>query len=326
MLCLSLNKNQNIFLTMYKVSKNSIDLSVDVAGIRLKNPLIAASGTFGYGDEITDLFSPEILGGFVLKGLTFKPKAGNLPPRIVETPSGLVNSIGLQNIGVENFLKTKASFLKRINTVIIANIAGESIEENIAIVKTLESEKYIKIIELNVSCPNVNKGGISFGTDIKSLTKLVSSIKRVTNKRLMVKLSPLVSNIELFAKVCEENGADIISAINTIPAMVIDVKSQKPFLGNKTGGLSGPAIRPVGVRTVWQIYKKIKIPIVGCGGITSANDALEYILAGAVAVQIGTSMFSNYKIFNLIISELKEYLVSIKERFISNLTGRAHNE
>jgi len=326
LLCLSLNKNQNIFLTMYKVSKNSIDLSVDVAGIRLKNPLIAASGTFGYGDEITDLFSPEILGGFVLKGLTFKPKAGNLPPRIVETPSGLVNSIGLQNIGVENFLKTKASFLKRINTVIIANIAGESIEENIAIVKTLESEKYIKIIELNVSCPNVNKGGISFGTDIKSLTKLVSSIKRVTNKRLMVKLSPLVSNIELFAKVCEENGADIISAINTIPAMVIDVKSQKPFLGNKTGGLSGPAIRPVGVRTVWQIYKKIKIPIVGCGGITSANDALEYILAGAVAVQIGTSMFSNYKIFNLIISELKEYLVSIKERFISNLTGRAHNE
>jgi dihydroorotate dehydrogenase (NAD+) catalytic subunit len=301
-------------------------LETDLCGIRLKNPLIAASGTFGYGDEVSDLLAPDALGGVALKGLTLKPREGNPCPRIAETPSGVLNAVGLQNIGVERFLKEKAPVLRNRDSVFLANVAGASVEENCAIVEALDPEACIRMFELNVSCPNVAHGGMAFGTDAGCLAELVAAVRKRTRKPLIVKLSPNVTDIAVMAKVCEDGGADAVSAINTIHAMVIDTKKRKPLLGNKTGGLSGPAVRPVGVRAVWQIFRAVKIPVVGLGGVMTANDALEYILAGATAFQVGTALFSGLDAVSRILSGLKEYMEENSVKSLAELVGAAHRD
>ena len=303
-------------------SKNDI-LGVTLGGIAFSNPVIAASGTFGYGDEIRDPSVCNAFGGIVLKGLTLRQCEGNPPPRLVETPSGILNSIGLQNVGVERFLKEKTAFLKKIKPRVIANIAGHSLEENIEIIKALDPVESIEIFELNVSCPNVKQGGMAFGSDPVVLAGLVSGARKATKKKLMVKLSPNVTDIAEMARISEAEGADMISAINTLLGMAVSVDKRRPLLANVTGGLSGPAIRPVGVRAVWQIASKVKIPVVGMGGIVCARDCLEYILAGASAVQIGTANFIKIDLIRDIVRELKEYCVSAGVGNISELTGKA---
>ena len=299
------------------MARTTENLSVTLAGVRFGNPVIAASGTFGYGDELADKSVCDAFGGIVLKGLTLRPQEGNPPVRIVETPSGILNAIGLQNIGVERFLKEKLPGLKRVKTRVIANVAGHSIEENVEIVRALDGVDRIDLYDLNVSCPNVKEGGMAFGSDRTVLARLVAEIRRATRKKIMVKLSPNVTDIADMARVCEAEGADMISAINTLVGMAISVEKQRPMLANITGGLSGPAVRPVGVRAVWQIASVVKIPIVGLGGIVNSRDCLEYILAGASAVQLGTGNFIKSDLVKDIVKELGEYC---RERGIKNIT------
>lgn len=298
-------------------------LKTNLCGIPLKNPILTASGTFGYGDEFSSLIDVHKLGGIVLKGLTLKPKEGNPVPRIAETPSGILNAIGLQNIGVDRFIAEKVPFLRELKTVVVANVAGECIDENVEIVKRLNSVPEVTCYEINVSCPNVKKGGMTLGSDPKTLEKLVTVLKKSTKKRLMIKLSPNVTNIVEMAKVCESSGADMISAINTLLGIAIDVKKRKPILANITGGLSGPAIKPVGLRAVWQITNAVKIPVIGIGGITNATDILEYIMAGAIAVQVGTANFISTDITIKMIEELKVWMKQNKIKKLADIRGCA---
>jgi dihydroorotate dehydrogenase (NAD+) catalytic subunit len=296
---------------------------IDLAGISLKNPILTASGTFGYGDEFKDLMDVNSLGGIILKGLSLKPRQGNPTPRIAETPSGILNAIGLQNIGVDRFIKEKVPYLAKLKTVVVANVAGHSIEENAEILRALNPIKQVSFYEINVSCPNVKQGGLSLGSDPKILKRLVAALAKVTKKKLMIKLSPNVTDIVEMARICEGEGADMISAINTLLGIAIDIRKRKPVLANITGGLSGPAIKPVGVRAVWQITNAVKIPVVGLGGISTFRDALEYIMAGATALQVGTANFISTETCTKIIADLEHWMSENNIHDLSEIRGCA---
>jgi len=266
---------------------------VDLAGIRLKNPVLTASGTFGYGEDYRDIVDLNELGGVIVKGVSLKPIAGNPPPRIWETPSGMLNAIGLENPGVEVFLEKKLPYLRQFDTAVIVNIFGYSLEEYVAVAERLDGVPGVSGLEVNISCPNVKAGGIVFGTNVTASFELLSALRRATKLPLIAKLSPNVTDISEFARAAADAGCDGLSLINTLLGMAIDVRTRRPRLANCTGGLSGPAIRPVAVRLVWQAAKAVKLPIIGMGGILTAEDALEFLLAGASAVAVGTANFVN---------------------------------
>jgi len=284
-----------------------MNLSVTIGNLKLKNPVMTASGTFGYGEEYSEFVDLNKLGAIVVKGISLKPMEGNPPPRIWETPCGMLNSIGLQNVGLKKLVEEKLPYLKQFNTPVIANILANTVQGYVQLSKALD-DSGVEGIELNVSCPNVKKGGISFGTDKKTLVKLISKVRQsVKNAVLITKLSPNVSSIREFAKIAEDSGSDAISLINTIPGMAIDVETRRPRLSNITGGLSGPAIKPVAVRMVWESYNAVKIPIIGMGGIMNAGDAIEFMLAGATAVAVGTANFINPRTAENIIAGIEDY-------------------
>lgn len=267
------------------------NLEVEIAGIRLKNPVMPASGTFGYGEEYAPFIDLERIGAIVTKGLSLQPKAGNPPPRVAETCGGMLNAIGLQNVGVDDFIKYKVPFLREINTPTIVNFFGNTLEEYGEVARRLSDIPEIAGVELNISCPNVKQGGIVFGTDPRAAAEVVGLVRENLNKPLIAKLTPNVTDITVTARAVEEAGADAISCINTLTGMAIDVRTRRPRLANGTGGFSGPAIRPVAVRMVHQVVQAVKVPVIGVGGIVHAEDALEFLIAGATAVQVGTANF-----------------------------------
>lgn len=273
--------------------KTKPNLAVEVAGIKLKNPVLTASGTFGYGEEFAEFVDLNRLGGVIVKGISLRPIRGNPPPRIWETPSGMLNAIGLENPGVDVFLSEKLPYLRKFDTAVIVNMFGYTVDEYVAVAERLEKAEGISGIEVNISCPNVKAGGMAFGTDLKATSELLTAIRNATRLPLIAKLSPNVTDIAAFAKAAQEAGCDGLSLINTLLGMAIDVRCRRPRLANCTGGLSGPAIRPVALRMVWQAAKAVTIPIIGTGGIVTGEDALEFILAGASAVAVGTANFVN---------------------------------
>ena len=278
---------------MAKNAKPQPDLTVEIAGIRLKNPVLTASGTFGYGEDYRDIVDLNDLGGVIVKGVSLRPITGNPPPRIWETPSGMLNAIGLENPGVDVFLEKKLPYLRRFDTAVIVNIFGYSLEDYVAVTERLDGVPGVSGLEVNISCPNVKAGGIVFGTNVKASFGLLSALRRATKLPLIAKLSPNVTDIAEFARAAADAGCDGLSLINTLLGMAIDVRTRRPRLANCTGGLSGPAIRPVAVRLVWQAAKAVRLPIIGMGGILTAEDALEFILAGASAIAVGTANFVN---------------------------------
>lgn len=296
-------------------------LDVDFAGIRLKNPVLAASGTFGYGSELSQEVDLNTLGGVITKGISLRPRSGNPPPRIVETPSGMLNAIGLQNVGLEAFLKDKLPYLRGFDTRVIVNIFGESVDEYRAVAAGLSGVEGVDALEVNVSCPNVKAGGIEFGTDVNQLKALILILKESTDKPLIVKLSPNVGRIADFARAAEEAGADGISLINTVIGMSIDPRTRRPRLANGTGGLSGPAIRPIAVRMVWETARAVKIPVLGMGGILTVEDALEFILAGASAVAVGTATFVNPRAAPDLVEGLRQFIARENIPHVSRLIG-----
>ncbi|MHB1392063.1 MAG: dihydroorotate dehydrogenase [Clostridia bacterium] len=295
------------------------DMRVDLAGIKLKNPVITASGTFGFGREYAKFYDLSKLGGIVVKGLTLEPREGNKPPRIAETTAGMLNSVGLQNPGVEYFLDKELPFLRQYDVAVIANIAGNTVEEYCRITNRLGS--HVDGIELNISCPNVKEGGVAFGTKCDSVYNITRSVKEYCKVPLIVKLSPNVTDIKEIAVAAQEGGADAISLINTLLGMAIDINTRKPVLANTVGGLSGPAVKPVAVRMVWQVSQAVNIPIIGMGGISSWQDAVEFILAGADAVSVGTANFVNPYAPLEICDGLEQYLVKNKFNRIHELKG-----
>ena len=267
------------------------DLSVKIGSLELKNPVMTASGTFGYGKEFEDFINLEELGGIIVKGTTLNHREGNAYPRMVETPSGMLNCVGLQNKGVDYFCNHIYPEIKDINTNMIVNVSGSTVEDYVATAERINELEKIPAIELNISCPNVKSGGMAFGVTNEGASEVVKAVRKVYKKTLIVKLSPNVTDIASIAKAVEASGADSVSLINTLMGMVIDIEKQVPMLSINTGGLSGPAIRPVAVRMVWQVAKSVKIPIVGLGGIMNAHDAIEFFMAGASAIEIGTANF-----------------------------------
>ena len=268
------------------------DLTVNIAGVEFKNPVITASGTFGFGREYSEFYPLKEIGGLSCKGITLKPRMGNPPPRIAETPSGILNAVGLQNPGVDHFIERDLPWLKEQETVVIANIAGNTPEEYAQMAEKL-SESSVDMIEMNISCPNVKHGGVQFGTSCQSVGAITREVRAHCKKPLMVKLSPNVSDIAEIARAAESEGADALSLINTLTGMRIDINTLRPIIRNNTGGLSGPAAFPVAVRMVWQTAGAVKIPVVGMGGISTWRDAVEMMLAGASAIQVGTALFSD---------------------------------
>lgn len=301
--------------------KTNVNLCVDLAGIKMKNPIMVASGTFGYGEEYSNFIDLRELGAIVTKSITLLPKAGNLPPRIAETPSGILNAIGLQNVGLEKFISDKMPFLREIGIPIIVSISGEDISEYVKIAQRLNDVPDVAALELNVSCPNVSKGGMLFGSNQQMTHDLVSSVRCATKLPIIAKLSPNVTSIAEIALSAEEAGADALSLINTLLGMAIDVNTRRPKLGNITGGLSGPAIRPIAIRMVWQVFNMVKIPLIGMGGIMTAEDALEFIIAGAKSVSIGTANFVNPMSAVEVISGIREYLQKKGIANVNTLVG-----
>lgn len=294
------------------------DLSVEIAGIKLRNPVMTASGTFGYGSEFADYLDLESIGAIITKGLTLLPKAGNRTPRIVETPGGMLNAIGFQNVGLEAFILGKIPFLRTIKTPLIVNILGHTLEEYALLAERLDKIPEVAGVEVNISCPNVRQGGIVFGTDPRAAQEVVSLVRDATIKPVIVKLSPNVTDIVEMAHACEEAGADALSLINTLTGMAIDLQKRRPVLANVTGGLSGPAIKPIALRMVWQVARAVNLPVIGIGGITCATDALEFIVAGATAIQVGTASFLDPSASQTIARDMDRYLAengiaSIKE-------------
>lgn len=289
-------------------SKPKIELNtaVNIAGLKMKNPVTVASGTFGFGREYGNFYDLSLLGGIMVKGLTLKPREGNPPPRIAETPSGILNSVGLQNPGIEYFMKEEIPFLRKYDVAIIANIAGHSIEENVAMAEILGKE--VDAIELNVSCPNVKEGGIAFGTKCESLYAITEAVKKVARVPLIVKLSPNVTDIVEMAKTAESAGADALSLINTLLGMAIDINKKKPIMANVVGGLSGPAVKPVAIRMVWQVSHGVNIPIIGMGGLSTWEDGIEIMLAGADAVSVGTANFGDPFAAVKMVQGIEEYM------------------
>jgi dihydroorotate dehydrogenase (NAD+) catalytic subunit len=284
-----------------------VDLSVDLGAIKLSNPVIAASGTFGYGLEFRDFLDLNRLGAFCTKGLSLRPKIGNEGPRVVETPSGMLNAIGLENVGFERFVSEKLPLLHGFETKIFVNFFGKTTEEYVEMAKALDGVERIDGVEMNVSCPNVSEGGTYFSSKPEILFEVVSAVRKSVDKFLIVKLSPNVGNICEIAKAAEDAGADALSLINTLTGMTYDLETQKPYLGNITGGLSGPAIKPIALRMVHDVSKVVSLPIIGIGGIRSTEDALEFLLAGAKAIQIGTANFFDPAITVKIIEGLEEF-------------------
>lgn len=283
-----------------------VNLSVRLGRLTLKAPVITASGTFGYGEEFSEFFDLSRLGAITMKGISLEPRQGNPPPRIWETPCGMLNSIGLENVGLRRFLSEKLPFIKRFRVPLIANILGNSIEEYVELAKALDGE--VEAIELNISCPNVKKGGLFFGTDRKAMAKLIGSVKKNLKKSLLItKLSPQ-SEIKEFSKIAEESGSDCLSLINTISAMAIDIETGRPVFKNIIAGLSGPAIKPVALRMVWEAASTVNVPVIGMGGIMNASDAIEFLMAGATAIETGTANFIDPLTPVKIIDGLEEYL------------------
>jgi dihydroorotate dehydrogenase (NAD+) catalytic subunit len=286
------------------------NMSVDIAGIKLRNPVMPASGTFGYGEEYAPFLDLEKIGAIVTKGLSLKPKAGNPTPRIAETISGMLNAIGLQNVGIDAFVKYKMPFLRTVNTPVIANFFGNTLEEYGEVARRLNDIPEIAAAELNISCPNVKQGGIVFGTDPKAASEVVTLVRKQLQKPLIVKLTPNVTDITVVARAVEEAGADAIACINTITGMSVDVHTRKPRLANRTGGLSGPAIRPIAVRMVHQVVQTVSVPVIGIGGIVRPMDALEFLIVGAKAVQVGTANFVDPSAMLSIIEGIEEFCIN----------------
>jgi dihydroorotate dehydrogenase (NAD+) catalytic subunit len=306
--------------TMTKTSLRP-NLAVEVAGIAMKNPVMPASGTFGYGEEYAPFLDLNNLGAIITKGLSLKPKAGNPTPRIAETTSGMLNAIGLQNVGIDVFIKHKLPFLREINTPVIANFFGNTLKEYGEVARRLSEFPELAGVELNISCPNVKQGGIVFGTDPKAAHQAVSIVRKNLDKPLIVKLTPNVTDITVIARAVEEAGADAISCINTLTGMSIDVRTRKPKIANRTGGLSGPAIRPIAVRLVHQVVQAVKLPVIGVGGIMCAEDALEFLIVGASAVQVGTANFIDPTAMQTIIDGLEDFCVANNISDIRQLIG-----
>lgn len=302
----------------------SMDLSVRIGSLELKNPVMTASGTFGYGEEYAEFFDLSSLGAVVVKGLSLLPKEGNPPPRIVETASGMLNAIGLQNIGIERFVEEKIPFLRTYDTKVIVNFFGDSIDEYVAAAERLSSVEGIHGLEMNISCPNKQAGWCIFGTDPRVTTQVVGAVRKATKLPLIVKLSPNVTDISLMARAAVDAGADALSVINTLTGMVIDIRTRKPKLANRTGGLSGPAIKPVAVRMVYEVFKAVKVPVIGMGGIMHADDAIEFLLAGATAVAVGTANFVNPRATIDILDGIMTYMKDEKVEDINLLRGAAH--
>lgn len=299
-----------------------MNLAVDLGrGLALKNPVLTASGTFGYGVEYADFIDLERLGGFIVKGTTLEPRQGNDSPRMVETPSGMINAVGLQNKGVDHFIKAIYPDIQGLDTNVIVNVSGASVNDYVEVARRLEPLEHIPAIEVNISCPNVKAGGMAFGTSCEGAAEVTAAVRKAWPRHLMVKLSPNVTDIASIAAAVEGAGADSVSLINTMLAMNIDVERQRASISTVTGGLSGPAVRPVAVRMVWQVAKRVSIPVVGLGGIMNADDALQFIMAGATAVQIGTANFVNPRATVDVIDGIADYMRRHNVADIADLRG-----
>jgi len=297
------------------------DLKTNIGGIELENPVMTASGTFGYAVEFEELVDLNRLGGIIVKGLSLKPSMGNKPPRIVETACGMLNAIGLENVGIEAFAKEKLPFLKKLSTPVFTNIYGKSISDYALLAARIDKLIEIAGIEVNISCPNVKAGGLAFGVVPETAAEVVGAVRKKTSKPLIVKLSPNVTDITQIARAVEGAGADSLSLVNTITGMSIDIETRRSRLANITGGLSGPAIKPVALRMVWQVAQSVKIPVIGVGGIMCAEDALEFLIAGAAAVQVGTANFVNPNATIDIIEGIEEFLVEKKISRVGDIIG-----
>jgi len=298
-----------------------MDLSVKIGSLKLKNPVLTASGTFGFGEEFHKIYDINMLGGIITKSVTLKPRIGNKPPRIAETENGMINSIGLANPGLEGFINNHIPFLKSLSTPVIVNIAGDSIEEYCELVKSLTDEEAVSAFEINISCPNVDKGGMFFGVDEHITYELTAKLKELTEKPLIIKLTPNVTDITKIALSAERGGATALSLINTALGMAIDIHTRKPKIGNLMGGLSGPGIKPIAIAKVFQTFKKISIPIIGIGGICNWEDAVEFIIAGALAIQLGTINFIEPLKAMTIVKGIEEYMKSNNINDVLELRG-----
>ena len=297
------------------------DLSVQIGSLRLANPVIAASGCFGYGVEYADVVDLSLLGGVAVKGLFLAERQGHAPERIIETPAGMLNAIGLQGIGVHRFIREQLPELRRRRAVVIVNICGSTLDEYVELARILSDVEGVAALELNISCPNIKEGGITFGSSLDGTFDVVSSVKKVTRLPVIPKLTPNVTDVASFARASEEAGADAVSLVNTFLAMAIDVETRRPSLSNIVGGLSGPAIRPIAVRMVYECRRAVKIPVIGMGGIASARDALEFMIAGAAAVQVGTANFVDPFIWTKLLEGIRQYLERHEMPRVSDLTG-----
>ena len=300
---------------------NSPDLKVNIGGLILKNPVLTASGTFGYGEEFAPFVNLHRLGAVVVKGISLAPRAGNPPPRIVETACGMLNAIGLENVGVDRFLAEKLPYLRGLGATVIVNILGETLDEYRELARRLGEEGDIAAIEVNISCPNVKKGGVAFGSDPKMARAVTEAVCRHARQPVIMKLSPNVTDIRVIARAAEEGGAAAVSLINTLLGMAIDAETRRPKLANLVGGLSGPAIKPVALRMVWQVASAVKIPVIGIGGIVTAVDAIEFLLAGATAIEVGTANFVNPKATEETLAGIRSYLERHKMQSARELIG-----
>ena len=298
-----------------------VDTSVKIAGLSLKNPVLTASGTFGYGSEFCDFMELSRIGGIIVKGTTIRPRQGNPYPRMAETPSGMLNAVGLQNKGVDYFIDHIYPVIKDYDTNIIVNVAGSTVDDYVAAAERMNELEAVPAIELNISCPNVKAGGMAFGTSPEAAQEVVAAVRRVYKNTLIVKLSPNVTSITDIALAVESAGADSVSLINTVMGMAIDAERRKPLLSTITGGLSGPCVKPVALRMVWQVAKAVKIPVIGLGGISNAADAVEFLLAGATAIQIGTANFIDPAISAKVASGIEDYLIRHGFSSVKELVG-----
>ncbi|HZY09615.1 MAG TPA: dihydroorotate dehydrogenase [Bacteroidota bacterium] len=299
-----------------------VDTIIDIGGLKLKNPVLVASGTFGYGDDCKDLVNVDQLGGIITKSLSLKPRDGNPPPRIVETASGMLNSIGLANIGVKQFIEEKLPFLQTVQTNVIVNIAASTIDEYCEILSMLEEHEGIDGYEVNVSCPNVKEGGLSFGTNCEKTAEITKRLRQLTKKTLIIKLTPNVTHISDFARAVADEGADAVSLINTLVGMAVDINNWKPKLSTTTGGLSGPAIKPIALAKVYEVAQVVKIPVIGIGGIMTTEDALEFLLVGASAIQVGTANYIDPTTGVKIAQGLRQYCEQVNVPSIKSLIGK----
>jgi len=299
------------------------DMKVNIGSLELKNPVMTASGTFGYGKEFDSLVDLHRLGAIIAKGISLLPMQGNPPPRIAETACGMLNAIGLENVGLERFLTEKLTFLKNVDTPLIVNILGDTVEDYEQLAKQLDDEENVAAVEVNISCPNVKQGGVAFGTDPDMAHAVTKAVRRHFSRPVIVKLSPNVTDIALIGRAVEEAGADGLSLINTVLGMAIDIESCRPKLANTFGGLSGPAIKPIALRMVWQVAASVSIPVIGIGGITTADDAIEFFLAGATAVQVGTANFINPQATEEIIDGIELYLEKNEITSMGDVIGKA---